>query len=266
MSKALKNIVRAVKDPRQALAVMCRKYLRSYNNYSYDFHKNGEHDLLLKLSQIHPKVILDVGANVGDWALIAKETFPEATIHCFELSSRTFQTLSRNVTGSRCVLNNFGLSDKAGEFEYKDYGPDSVVNTLLLDATFHDMRITPQLVKARISTGAAYCQTQGIEHIDFLKIDVEGAEHLVLQGFAELIERKAVRIIQFEYGYTNGDAKFLMRDFFRFFNDKGYVVGRVNKGPIVFRDWIYKDNDFTSGPNYVAIRQDDVELLQLLSR
>ena len=87
----------------------------------------------------------------------------------------------------------------------------------------------------------------------------------VLRGFSNLLEHKAVRIIQFEYGYTNGDSKFLMRDFYQFFKDYGYTLARVQKGPLSFREWAYSDNDFKSGPNYVAIRADDTQVLQLLS-
>jgi hypothetical protein len=112
--------------------------------------------------------------------------------------------------------------------------------------------------------GDAYCDENGIDFIDFLKIDVEGAEHLVLAGFDKMLMRKSVRLIQFEYGYTNGDTKFLMRDFYEYFEKLGYIIGRVRKGPIFFDKWTYKHNDFKSGPNYVAIRADDLELKDIL--
>ena len=57
-----------------------------------------------------------------------------------------------------------------------------------------------------------------------------------------------------------------MRDFYGYFESLGYIVGRVQKGEITFGEWTYKHNDFNSGPNYVAIREDDVELRKILSK
>lgn len=106
--------------------------------------------------------------------------------------------------------------------------------------------------------------TKKIESIDILKIDVEGADHLVLKGFSKILEKNNIRLIQFEYGYTHGDAKFLMRDFYELFEGYGYIVGRLTKKGVKFEDWHYKMNDFKSGPNYVAIRKDDSQLKSLL--
>lgn len=63
---------------------------------------------------------------------------------------------------------------------------------------------------------------EGIREIDFLKIDVEGAEHLVLRGLEGLLRERRVRFVQFEYGkiypdhveirdYELGDEDFMGR-------------------------------------------------------
>lgn len=256
---------KAVQDPRSILIKILQKGIDSLRGYSYDFHKNGEKELLSKLSALDFKVIFDVGCNVGEWSQTAVRYFPAARIHCFELSEGTFKTLSVNLKGPNFVLNNMGMGDKDAVVEYKDYGENSKVNTLLVDATYHDRKIEFHIKRSTIRSGDSYCREKSIDQIDFLKIDVEGADHLVLEGFADLLQKKAVRVIQFEYGYTHGDARFLMRDFHRFFERHGYTVGRVQKGGIAFEGWNYKQNDFRSGPNYVAIRSDDAEMALLLS-
>ncbi len=75
-----------------------------------------------------------------------------------------------------------------------------------------------------------------------------------------------IRIVQFEYGYGNGDARFLMRDFYELFEEYGYKISKVNNGSLKFSEWTYKNNDFKSGPNYVAVRRDDAELIAILTR
>jgi FkbM family methyltransferase len=261
----LLQIVNHILSQHPELAAPVQELAIQAGGFSYDFHKNGEYELLSKLQELKPLCIFDVGANVGEWTRIALEKFPAATIHSFELSSATFNTLKENVRDPRARLNNFGLSDREGSFDYKDYGRNAGVNTLLLQAVYHDAHAPHRILQGSLRRGDDYCRDAGIENIDFLKIDVEGAEHMVLEGFADMLAKKAIRAVQFEYGYVNGDSKFLMRDFYEFFRKYGYVVGRVVKGPIVFRDWTYKDNDFMSGPNYVAIREDDLALGNRLS-
>lgn len=248
------------------LATACRLYLNYYRGFSYDFLKNGEHDLLRKLGALPFRTVFDVGSNVGDWALTARKFFPAATIHAFELAQGTFQTLSGRLGSGNFVLNNVGLSDRTGMIRYKDYGPGSGLNTVVLSATFHDQTTAPTLLEAQTMTGDAYCAAAGIASIDFLKVDVEGAEGLVLRGFDGMLRRGAVRVVQFEYGYESGDAGTLMRHFYGLFEAHGYLVGRVRKGPITFPAWTYQNNDFDSGPNYLAVRRDDAGILGLLAR
>ena len=166
----------------------------------------------------------------------------------------------------RFILNNVGLSDKSGIIKYKDYGKNSGVNTLLTSADFSDGYLNYELLEGIIDTGNSYCQKNGIKNIDFLKIDVEGAEHLVLYGFSELLDRQDIRIIQFEYGYTNGDAHFLMKDFYNFFEKLGYKVGKIRRAGIDFSPFTYRNNDFNSGPNYIAVKENDNEIISLLSK
>ncbi len=257
--------VKSIASLKSAIARVAGKYLDYYNGFSYDFKKNGEEDLIRKLRVINPKIVFDVGANIGDWTRIALENYPSAEMHCFELSAVTYKNLLENVPRCRVILNNFGLAAEDGDFTYKDYGENSGVNTILLSATYHDADIEPRLVTAKLRKGDGYCDQKKIHFIDFLKIDVEGAEHLVLAGFENMLRKKAIRVIQFEYGYTNGDSKFLMRDFYEFFQKLGYLTGKVRKGFITFDNWTYKHNDFNSGPNYVAIRADDFELQNILA-
>jgi FkbM family methyltransferase len=267
LNREAKRLYGQLTNPRATLARRASRYLDSYNGYSYDFEKNGEKELVKKLSKLDPRTVFDVGANVGDWATMALESFPNAIVHCFELSKSTHATLTMNVTNERAILNNLGLAADNGVFSYKDYGSNSQVNTLLLSATYHDSAdLQPVMMESELIRGDDYCLSRDIKFIDFMKIDVEGAEHLVLRGLTKMLGEKAVRLLQFEYGYTNGDSKFLMRDFFDLFDGFGYLVGRVRRGGIKFENWTYEYNDFKSGPNYVAVRREDTELIAELSR
>jgi hypothetical protein len=79
------------------------------------------------------------------------------------------------------------------------------------------------------------------------------SKHLVLQGFERMFLEKRISVVQFEYGFVNGDAYFLMKDFFALFKSWGYVVGPLKPKGAIFGEFDYQLNGFKSGPNYVAV-------------
>jgi FkbM family methyltransferase len=242
-----------------------KRIIKLYEGYSYTFRKNGEGRLVEQVKDLGFRTVFDVGANVGEWALMMAKNIPTAEIHAFELSSETYKTLVAECSGqSDIYCNNVGLSNESGEIEFKDYGANSGVSTLVTQSTIHD-KSDYVLSKASVLTGQEYCASKAIREIDFLKIDVEGAEHLVLKGFEAMLREKKIRLIQFEYGFNNGDLHFLMRDFYQLFESYGYSVGPLKPKGVDFSGWTYDRNLFASGPNYVAVRADDDELISLLS-
>lgn len=273
MSNTMKNTIktfvwkftRKKSGFRRIISVFAELYLDSFNDCCFDFEINGERFLLSTLRSMHFNTIFDVGANVGDWSLIAAEYFPEAAIHAFELSSSTYSTTSSRLSGGKFIVNNVGLSNTPGVVSYKDYGENSGVNTIINSAKFWDGTISLENKESKLTTGDIYCEDRKIDFVDFLKIDVEGAEHLVLQGFDRMLENRNIRVIQFEYGYTHADAKFLMRDFFSFLNARGYIVGKLWADGVEFSDFFYWLNNFKSGPNFVAVRADDIEIINTIS-
>lgn len=221
-----------------------------------------------KLSTCPINTVFDVGANVGNWCDLAAGYFPAARIHAFEISAGTFRTLAARLgNDARFTLNNFGLSNRAGNIHYRDFGDGSGHNSIIVENVGgHGSIESVPLSEARVDTGDDYCSRNSISQIDFLKLDVEGAEHLILEGFTRMLAAQAIGLVQFEYGYINGATKFLMKDFFDFFSSHDYVVGRLTPEPIEFRAFQSKDNDFKSGPNYIAVASGNTELIDLLVR
>lgn len=219
-----------------------------------------------RLAPLAFKTIFDVGANTGEWTKLAQTFFPKAIFHTFEISKNTFQFLETHLHGEIFRHNNFGLSSKSGNVPYKEYGGASGLNTLIQKTSVFDATSQYKTLQAEVKTGDRYCEDCSVDFIDWLKVDVEGAEHLVFSGFEKMLKKKAIRVIQFEYGFNNGDAGFLMRDFFELFSSYGYVLAKIRKRRIEFSGFHHTMNNFESGPNYVGIRQDDQAALQALTR
>ena len=71
-----------------------------------------------------------------------------------------------------------------------------------------------------IKKGKDYAIEKNIKSIDFLKIDTEGYELNVLQGFEDFLEN--VKIIQFEYGGTFLDNKKKLIDVIDYLKQRGF--------------------------------------------
>lgn len=237
-----------------------------FRSYSYDFDKNGEGRLISSLPRVLPSstpIIFDVGANRGDWSLRVKRVFPASQIHCFELSPETYKSLFINLQNEYGVsLNQIGLSDQPGSVVFRDYGRDNGGNTLIHDPCYvHSGTVVE--TPAMLTTGEIYIKEKSIDHIDFLKIDVEGWEYFVLKGFGTMLSPRSISVIQFEYGYTHGDVHTLMKDFYALLVARGYVVGRLTPHGVHFRPFCYDLNDFKSGPNFIACAPELVPVLSV---
>jgi hypothetical protein len=112
--------------------------------------------------------------------------------------------------------------------------------------------------------GDSFLQREGIAEVDFLKLDVEGAEHLVLKGLEDRLQQRSIRFIQFEYGRVNILTHFLLRDFYQLLTGYGYVVGKIFPDYVDFREYELGDEDFI-GPNYLACRAGD-QMIPALTR
>ncbi|MCK6453628.1 MAG: FkbM family methyltransferase [Alphaproteobacteria bacterium] len=240
----------------RAFAGFCRLFLRAFENCNYDMATNGEAWLLGCLAPLRPRVVLDVGANVGDWSALAAATLPGAAIHAFEIVPDTFRRLQQRAAalGGRVVANPFGLSDRAGEVEVNVVPDDSTLSSVV---KLHEA--ATRTVACPVMAGDDYLDRAGIERVDLLKIDVEGAEHLVLAGFARALGAGRIDVIQFEYGQANILTKVLLHDYHQELEALGYVVGKLFPARIDFRAYRTEHEDFI-GPNFVAVRRarDDV--------
>jgi FkbM family methyltransferase len=230
------------------LAGACRHYLKWYGNVSYDLHTNGEAFVLRTLSNFHPKVIFDAGANIGEWTIAAATLCPTAEIHAFEISESTFRSLRQNTQSlPRVHCRDRGLSDAPGIITIRHY--DSIPTLTTATQYPHPVKFTEQ--KARVVTGADYAAENGITHIDFLKIDVEGMEDKVLNGFGRLLDQRAIDLVQFEYGRVSIVNRFLLKDFYELFGRYGYRIGKLFPDHVDFREYDMADEDF-QGPNFIA--------------
>lgn len=247
----------------KGLAGFGRSLNRFYENRNHDVYSNGELTILKKISKLNPLIIMDGGANTGDYSLSINQFIPDCTIYSFEPVESTFQRLVDNVKDHRNVIPL-----KKGLFKDNCFKEINLFNahshSSLYDIEGLPYKINQKLV-IELVRGDDFMKKHKIDYIDFLKLDIEGAEFDALKGFENSIKHTNIKAIQFEYGYINISTKKLLIDYYKFFESNGYIVGKIFPKLVEFRKYDFKYEDFL-GPNFIAVSQSDSRLIDLLSK
>jgi hypothetical protein len=112
-----------------------------------------------------------------------------------------------------------------------------------------------------VERGDDYCERTGVKHIDFLKVDVEGAEFEVIRGFERIFSAGRIDVVQFEYGPLALAVKNPLKDYFDFFADSGMVLGKVYPRYVKLMDRYFPGLDDFRWANFVALRPSIIERL-----
>ena len=247
----------------KGMAGFGRALNRLYENRNHDFYSNGEMTVLKKISKINPSIIIDGGANVGDYSLLASQIIPGCKIYSFEPVESTYEKLLENKNGHSCIIPiKKGLFKENCSLEINLFKGHE-------HSSLYDIQGLPegsnQKQKIELVRGDDFMIENNIDSVDFLKLDIEGAEYDALLGFENCIKNGKVKAIQFEYGYINISTKKLLIDFYNFFNANDYLVGKIFPKKVEFRKYNFIYEDFI-GPNFIAVKKTETELINSLSK
>lgn len=143
-------------------------------------------------------VIVDVGAHIGCFSLLAATKSPSGAIYSFEPSAETFEILQKNVAVNRLsIINSFQLA-MAGSNE-----PALLYHDLTTGNWGHSIikAVSAESESVRCITLKAFMESENIQHIDFIKFNCEGAEYAILLNTEVPVLRKIKCMLILYHGY-----------------------------------------------------------------
>jgi len=207
-----------LKTPSGRLSVINRGILRSF---AYGFFKTRfaySHGLrILQFVKFFP-VIVDVGANIGDFTLATRNI--AGKILAIEPAEENFLALSKNL---RINHANNVLPLRLAAHDREEY--------VFLRGESSNMYVARES-KGELVKGVpleAIIQKLGIKSIDLLKIDVQGHELCVLSGMRSLLQKKLVRLLIIEVHLKRGVS---VNNIVSFMKNYGYHL--VHKDDYLF--------------------------------
>ena len=169
-------------------------------------------------------VVLDIGAHHGYYTLLASQKVgPLGRVIAFEPSPRERSRLLQHLQMNSCAnvqVEETALGEADGRAElYVVRGRGTGCNSLRPPA----VREATDATQVRVTRLDDYIRNHDLPRVDFVKMDVEGAELTVLQGATEFLERRPRPVIFCEVQDMRTRAwGYPAREIVGFLRDRGF--------------------------------------------
>lgn len=185
------------------------------NNFNYAYSRLS----FLRDIGFHPKTIVDGGAWHGDWNRMIKGIFPGSRVLSIEANAECAPYL--NALEYEIAL----LGDKDGKsvpYYATNCGADTG-NSIFLEQTVYFSENFLSVRELPMTTLDTLCQSRGIHAVDFLKLDVQGAELIVLDGARDLLKTAEFVLLEVSILQYNAGAP-LMADVTQYMDEAGFQM------------------------------------------
>jgi FkbM family methyltransferase len=150
-------------------------------------------------------VVIDAGANIGIFSVLAANLCPKGKIYAFEPASITFDALNKNTGQYENMLayrNGVGDKNVTKKLFVKKWalGTNYIEDTVMEG---HDPDDYPDSEEVKIITIDSFVKENNLSHVDFIKMDTEGYEPNILNGAKETIRRFSPTIAMSAYHHPS---------------------------------------------------------------
>jgi FkbM family methyltransferase len=200
--------------------------------------------------------LLDIGANFGVWSTKMLKLFPGTSkLVLVEPQPQCVDSLAK-INFSNKVIYPCAVSNQQGEMSFftadREEGWAAASFYERRDTYFSETKQSTTMVTVRKLDDII--EENHLAEIDFMKIDVEGADLLALKGAEGSLRCRKIKAISFEFGSGNINSRTFFRDFWDLLMPYGYCISRILPGGKMLRIEEYDEEleYFRGVTNYVA--------------
>ena len=158
-------------------------------------------------------VFWDIGANIGLYSIYASIKFKDIEIISFEPSTSNTRILSRNISinnlESKVSIFPLALSDKENIISYfkeTRFSEGGSISNFNSNIDYRGEIVTENEIKNKYNLFGTNIDNLILNRVikipNYIKIDVDGTEHLILKGAENLLKSKNLRGISIEMNPT----------------------------------------------------------------
>jgi FkbM family methyltransferase len=171
----------------------------------------------------------DVGAHVGIFSLLAARLVgASGRVHSFEADPWTYSLLCHNIEAnglSQVTTNNLAVSYMEGRISLNFAPVDNVGSNSIAPVGGGG-----GFVKVDATSLDAYLERNSISGVDFIKADIEGAEHLMLKGGERLFAQPNRPSLVLEVNeYQLSKLGISPHDIYQALNQFGYFIYKIDR-------------------------------------
>lgn len=201
-----------------------------------------------------PRLAVDVGANIGHYTAELRRRTRTVEIHAFEPSAVNVERLRARFSADEgIVIVPAALSNASGEATLFANVPGSPLGSLTKRNLDHfGIALDLEEAVSTLRFDDYWRNRLGKRPLDIVKLDVEGHELAVLEGFGEAIDH--VKALQFEFGGCNIDTRTYFRDFWQFFSARSFDLYRITPIGYEYIPEYRETEEFFSLANFIAVK------------
>ena len=201
------------------------------------------------------KIFWDIGSNIGIYSIYASITHQNINVFSFEPSTKNLNILSNNISinnlSEKIKIIQLPLTEKKNQIlkmSEKSFEEGSASNSFGVDYSFGGKKTVFNNQYYLFGTSIDHLVEEGILQIpDYIKIDVDGIEHLILRGSRKTLQNKKIKSLLVEVQEDFSEQFENIKDIL---NENNFILSSKNQS-----ERFKKHPQFKNSYNYIYTKK-----------
>jgi FkbM family methyltransferase len=188
--------------------------------------------------------VVDLGAGLGEESIVYSLLVgPSGKVHAMEANARTYaglKYLADKNNYPQLIPYNLAIYNKDEKVTIEDDEENYLTNTINTASSLNSVKLVQGI------TFDQFVIENGIDKIDFMKSNVEGAEQFLIEGMKNSVSRVrnlCISCHDFRHRYHDHGQFYMTKEkIVTFLKDNGFEITIRNTGNRVVDDYVYGRN------------------------